>query len=251
MRRATLLGALLVAVAAPAADQAALEREGAATYARYCVGCHGVAGDGRGPAAAMLIIKPRDFTRGVFKFRSTPWATLPTDADLMRTITLGLPPSSMPEFALVSERERQALVAYLKTFYPAWAVDGPGTPIVVPRAPAPLATPAAVARGRELYELLECTACHGPRGLGDGPSASGLSVDAWGNPQRPANFTRGRLKSGPTPEDVYRTFMTGVYGTAMPSYYDIFAEPDGENIRAGDAWNLVAYVLSLRKEARP
>ena len=34
----------------------------------------------------------------------------------------------------------------------------------------------------------------------------------------------------------------------MPSYADIFAEPDGENIREGDAWNLVSYVLSLRGE---
>jgi hypothetical protein len=46
---------------------------------------------------------------------------------------------------------------------------------------------------------------------------------------------------------VYRTFMTGVGGTAMPSYADIFAEPDDENIFAGDAWNLVSYILSLRQ----
>jgi hypothetical protein len=43
--------------------------------------------------------------------------------------------------------------------------------------------------------------------------------------------------------------MTGVDGTAMPSYAEIFAEPDGENVREGDAWNLVAYVLSLRTVA--
>ena len=36
----------------------------------------------------------------------------------------------------------------------------------------------------------------------------------------------------------------------MPSYADIFAEPDGENIREGDAWNLVSYVLSLRQPCR-
>ena len=36
----------------------------------------------------------------------------------------------------------------------------------------------------------------------------------------------------------------------MPSYADIFAEPDGENIRAGDAWNLVSYILSLRGRRR-
>jgi hypothetical protein len=34
---------------------------------RYCVGT--VKGDGNGTAAAMLIVKPRDFTKGVFKFR--------------------------------------------------------------------------------------------------------------------------------------------------------------------------------------
>ncbi len=56
----------------------------------------------------------------------------------------------------------------------------------------------------------------------------------------------GWLKSGPSPKDIYRTFMTGVGGTAMPSYADIFGEPDGENIKDGDAWNLVSYVLSLR-----
>jgi hypothetical protein len=36
----------------------------------------------------------------------------------------------------------------------------------------------------------------------------------------------------------------------MPSYYDIFAEPDGEFIEDGDAWNLVAYVLSLREQTK-
>ena len=39
--------------------------------------------------------------------------------------------------------------------------------------------------------------------------------------------------------------MTGVSGTAMPSYADIFSDPDGENIKVGDAWNLVSYILSL------
>ena len=48
----------------------------------YCVGCHGANGDGKGPAADMLIVKPRDFTKGIFKFRSTPSGTLPTDEDL-------------------------------------------------------------------------------------------------------------------------------------------------------------------------
>ena len=103
-----------------------------------------------------------------------------------------------------------------------------------------------VTRGAAVYELLECGTCHGDRGMGDGPSAAKLPPDTWGNPQKPFNFTKGALKSGGAPHDVYRTFMTGLNGTAMPSYQDILSEPDGEYVLEGDAWALVAYVLSLR-----
>ncbi len=36
--------------------------------------------------------------------------------------------------------------------------------------------------------------------------------------------------------------MTGLNGTAMPSYADVFDEPDGESIHPGDAWNLVSAI---------
>jgi cytochrome c oxidase cbb3-type subunit 2 len=253
MRRAFVIVAALLALlalmgagAAHADQMAALRAEGAPIYARYCAGCHGTAGDGKGPAAPMLIVKPRDFTSGVFKFRSTPSGSLPTDEDLYRIITRGVYRTSMPDWALLGERERLAVIAHLKSYYPEWDQRGAGTPIHIPPPPPSLGSPEAVARGRELYLMLECTACHGESGRGDGPSAKNLASDVWGNPQKPFDFTKGRLKSGPTVQDVYRTFMTGVDGTAMPSYADIFAEPDGENVREGDAWNLVAYVLSLR-----
>jgi mono/diheme cytochrome c family protein len=253
MRRALLgLLAVLAAAHAAAADERAetLRAEGARVYARYCVGCHGQAGDGHGPAATMLITKPRDFTTGVFKFRSTPSGSLPTDQDLYRVISRGVFRTSMPEWSLLTERDRLAVIEYVKAFFPEWESRSAGAPIFVPRAPASVGSPEAVGRGRELYQMLECSACHGDGGRGDGPSAKTLPPDAWGNPQRPFNFTKGRLKSGGAPEDVYRTFMTGLNGTAMPSYYEIFAEPDGENIREGDAWNLVSYILSLRSDGR-
>lgn len=237
---------LLVATSAAAADP-----DGTAVYDRYCAGCHGVAGDGNGPAAPMLLVKPRDFTKGVFKFRTTPAGTLPMDDDLFRTITRGVHRTSMPEWSLLPERERWALVRRVKDFYPEWTAQGAGEPIPIPHAPSSVSSAEAVARGKEVYGLLECAACHGNAGRGDGPSAATLAVDAWGNPQKPFDFTKGRLKSGGAPEDVYRTFMTGLNGTAMPSYQDIFAAPDGENIREGDAWNLVAYVLSLRTPTDP
>jgi cytochrome c oxidase cbb3-type subunit 2 len=242
---AALVGAL--AGGARADDGAA----GRVVYDRYCAGCHGTGGDGAGPAAPMLLVKPRDFTKGVYKFRSTAAGSLPTDADLYRTISRGVNRTSMPEWGLLPERERWALVALVKSFFPDWEAQGAGTPIPIPAVPADLESPERVARGRVVYENLECGACHGPEGRGDGPSARTMAPDAWGHPQKPFNFTKGRLKSGGAPEDVYRTFMTGLNGTAMPSYYDIFAEPDGEYIQPGDAWNLVAFVRSLRgKEVR-
>ena len=51
-------------------------------YERSCVSCHGPRGAGDGVAAPQLDPRPRDFTRGMFKFRSTPSGTMPTLDDL-------------------------------------------------------------------------------------------------------------------------------------------------------------------------
>jgi mono/diheme cytochrome c family protein len=246
----TLVLGLSIAASAFASEQMGiLKAEGARIYGRYCVGCHGVNGDGQGAATPMLIVKPRDFTKGIFKFRSTPSGTLPTDEDLYKIISRGVYRTSMPDWALLTERERLAVIQYIKGFYSEWTERGAGAPIFIPDPPRSLGSSESVARGRELYTMLECTACHGDGGQGDGPSAKTLAPDSWGNPQKPFDFTKGRLKSGPTPQDIFRTFMTGVGGTAMPSFADIFDDPDGENIRVGDAWNLVSYILSLRTPA--
>lgn len=252
--RSFVAGAVLAAVSVLGADAAraqnqieTLQSEGKIVYQRHCVGCHGESGDGKGPGAEMLIVKPRDFTKGIFKFRSTPTGTLPTDEDLYKIVTRGVYRTSMPEWTLLTDRERLAAVMYVKTFYPEWKERGAGVPVYIPPPPATLGSPQSVERGRELYALLECSACHGTAGRGDGISAKSLEPDIWGNPQKPFDFTKGQLKSGPTPGDVYRTFMTGVGGTAMPSYYEIFSEPDNENIFPDDAWHLVSYIFSLRQ----
>ena len=46
-------------------------------YRRYCVGCHGELGDGEGENAQWIDPKPRNFTLGIFKCRSTTTGTLP------------------------------------------------------------------------------------------------------------------------------------------------------------------------------
>ncbi len=83
-------------------------------YRRHCAHCHGISGDGRGPTAAILDPYPRDYRSGVFKFKSTYTAAQPTDDDLRRILSDGVPGTSMPSFALLPPDEIDALVEYVK-----------------------------------------------------------------------------------------------------------------------------------------
>ncbi|WP_237607244.1 c-type cytochrome [Roseimaritima sediminicola] len=83
-------------------------------YREHCAVCHGLEGNGRGPAAGMQKPYPRDFRMGVFKFKSTPRGQRPTRDDLMRTIVAGEPGTAMPTFAAsVPEEDREALIDYV------------------------------------------------------------------------------------------------------------------------------------------
>ena len=67
-------------------------------------------------------------------------------------ITRGIYRTSMPEWSLLTERERWAVIAYVKGFFPEWTARA-GEPIFIPKPPASSARPESVARGRELYEI--------------------------------------------------------------------------------------------------
>jgi cytochrome c oxidase cbb3-type subunit 2 len=210
-------------------------------YRRYCVGCHGPAGDGTGENAMWIDPKPRDFTAAAFKCRSTPSGSLPTDDDLFHTLTRGLVNSNMPSWAPLTRQARVDLVAYIKTFSPRWTVQGPGTPIVIP--PETPANIESILRGRAVFQKVECWKCHGPAGHGDGPSASTL-LDSKDNPIHPYNFSAStRFKCGETNQDLYRIFMTGVDGTPMPSFAD--------NIQPAEAWDLVHFLRTMQPIASP
>ncbi len=210
---------------------------GKKVFDRYCISCHGTEGDGRGPTADWIDPKPRILTSGIFKFRSTPSGELPTDADILRTVTNGLHTTYMPRWAAMPEIERHDVVQYVKTLSPRFAQEPQGKPIAVP--PAPPVTAQLLSHGKQVWSKMQCAACHGDTGKGDGASAPTLRDD-WGNPAPPHDFTRGPLKVGDAQEDLYRAFMTGLNGSPMPSY--------AETISPQDAWALVAYVRSLRKE---
>src|SRR2546426_7839811 len=69
---------------------------GKKVYVKWCAGCHGDGGAGDGAAAAYMLPRPRNFTGGLYKIRTTANGQLPTDADLLRAIDDGLPGSAMP-----------------------------------------------------------------------------------------------------------------------------------------------------------
>ena len=93
-------------------DLVALGRK---TYEKECLACHGKDGNGEGEAAYLLYPRPRDFTSGQFRLVST-WDSVPTDEDLFRTISRGMPGSAMPSWAQLPERTRWGLVHYVKSF---------------------------------------------------------------------------------------------------------------------------------------
>src|SRR3954447_13184720 len=64
--------------------------QGHFVYMKNCVFCHGARGDGKGEMGLTVKPLPRDFGLGVFKYRSTPSGSLPTDDDLMRTVRTGI-----------------------------------------------------------------------------------------------------------------------------------------------------------------
>jgi cytochrome c oxidase cbb3-type subunit 2 len=225
----------IVSVSAMAIPQTEAQvARGKRVYERRCAGCHGVEGDGNGAVATFLDPRPRNFTLGSFKFRTTPSGSLPTDGDLYRTLTRGVRWTAMPTWHELPEKDRLAVITYIKTFSSRWKEERPEPPIVI--AEPPKATPELLARGKGLYTQAKCFQCHGEGGRGDGPSAGELRDDLR-FPIRPADFTRGQFKGGSDVRDIYRAMTTGLDGTPMPSYADSMTDDE--------RWAISYYVLSF------
>ncbi len=77
-------------------------------YERVCSNCHGESGNGGGPTAAFLPVKPRDFTNCKFQRKRA-------DGELFYVIKFGSWPMP-PMFPLISEEEAWQVIAYIRTF---------------------------------------------------------------------------------------------------------------------------------------
>ena len=216
--------------------------QGRDIYENSCIFCHGIDGMGDGPVATFLskdlAPQPRDFTSGIYKFRSTASGEMPMDEDLYRTVTRGVP-GFMPGFEGLSPSDRWKVVYYVKSLSEDFK-DAEPEAIKVVGSAIP-STAVSINKGYKVYQEFKCWECHGGGGLGDGKKAPDLKDD-WDYPLPPRNLTHLRsYKNGSDPADLYRTIMAGLDGGAMPSYADFF-EGEEEN-----AWHLINYIRSLSK----
>src|SRR6185295_2369313 len=99
--------------------------------------------------------------------------SVPTDEDLVRTVSQGLNGTAMPAWQkLLSPEDITAVVGYIKTLSPRFAGEKPAAipAYAPPAAPAKraAATVDPLTRGAAAYEKLQCGKCHGSDGRGTG-----------------------------------------------------------------------------------
>jgi mono/diheme cytochrome c family protein len=168
------------------------------------------------------------------------WEGMPTDEDLYRSISRGMPGSAMPSWAHLPERDRWALVHHVKSLASDPITVGSPTPddprlgvVQVPPEPPPDDSEKATAA--DLFAKA-CAPCHGAGGRGDGVQKQ---VDTEGFPTRPRDLTLGVFKGSPAPEHVYRRIVAGMPGTPMPG---------SPALHGDDAWRLVRLIRSLSSD---
>ncbi|MEI6232234.1 MAG: c-type cytochrome [Planctomycetota bacterium] len=234
--------------AAPAADEKLLAR-GKDIYVKACAACHGGEGKGDGVLVTRLNFnsRPANFTTPLasFKLRSTEKGTLPTDEDIFRTLTRGLPGTAMLSFRELPEADRWALVQVVKEFWKGpkkWPAAVPLEPLAVLPKDEKL-----MEEGRHQFGRW-CQNCHGGEGMG-GTSFSFSMERAFPG----VVFARGGGKfmlRGSKPEDIVRTLQSGMSGVSpMMSFKPTFYgdEPNAREKAEGDRrmWGTAYYVRKV------
>ncbi len=230
--------------AAPAeqsADSTALER----IYLERCAQCHGEEGAGDGPAADLLYPRPRDFTLGVVKYKTSHAdSEFPYDRDLRRTIREGLPGTSMPAWGeILTEPQIDGLIGLIREFGE-WAEESDedlGTEPIELGARIET-SPESVSRGAEVFEKA-CVQCHGEKGRGNITSGKKLKDD-WGDRIWPRNLTHPatwRWTKGPV--DIFQRISAGIRGTPMPEHTTTMS--------IEDRWHVANFAMTLREGAVP
>lgn len=234
--------------------------KGEQIYKEYCMACHGVKGDGKGPAHKGMKVPPRDFTLGIYKFGKITTGELPHDRHFYDILKYGLHGTAMLPWDL-TEGQMDAVVQYIKTFASkVWEGKDKklGAEILPSADPFGEAhRSAAIQKGKEIYHgVANCQSCH--RGYVSLEEFSGINkkingegiaeLDAdfykvkpqeteYGYLSIPPDFTWDHVRSATTVEELYVRLAAGVGGTAMPAWKDTITDEE--------IWAVAYYVKSL------
>lgn len=144
---------------------------GMRVFEAYCVGCHGLSGQGDGPMAAPLL---RDFGVRPTDLTSKNYMAKKTEQQLEAAVKGGGKAvhrtSYMPAWgATLKDGQVKDLVAYIRELQRGEYPTQPSFSDVGDK----------LELGRVLYSV-HCAACHGPKGEGDGPFLQGLTTGETG-----------------------------------------------------------------------
>lgn len=244
----------------PATTVDAALASGETLYKMFCCACHGAAGLGDGPAAATIQGQPRDFWHERFRYVST-LNGVPTQEDLVRTISTGRQFGEMPSNPQLTKDEVLAVAEYIREINrrgtvarltEAFSDDDNVTPedieeiaerrltpsgiILVPWPGSDFQPDASV--GIELY-MANCASCHGNEGKGDGPQEL---VDERGRRITARDLMTGRFRGGDEPEEIFKRIRVGIPGTPMPAQ---------QMLSDNEVWQLVHHVRTLARLPDP
>lgn len=94
----------------PVAKNGAVYSAGKFLYSTYCLGCHGVSGNGGGTVGHLLSPEPRDFT-------DAAWMTKQSRNYLFSVISVGKPNTAMPGFKdILTPPQRAEVLRYIEYF---------------------------------------------------------------------------------------------------------------------------------------
>jgi len=87
----------------------ALTERGKTLFERDCLQCHGASGNGDGPAASTMNPRPRNFTS------PDGWTNGYNLPAIYKTLSVGVPGTSMAPFDYLTKRDRMALAHYVQS----------------------------------------------------------------------------------------------------------------------------------------
>lgn len=181
--------------------------EGRRLYVSYCQLCHGVNGQGDGPLAKVMKIKPAALTTTVRARSDTILKKIITGKG-KQTITgrnrHNLLSEAMPEWKdIFSEEQLQALIAYLRFMTNTSKHPLMGDPVT----------------GMKLYQKY-CQVCHGEEGDGEGIMTQLMGIT-------PMDHTNPNETNPLSNQDIINSIMQGK-GRYMPAWEGILSRQDAE-----------------------